>query len=78
VQLEAFFNETLGLASSSGRACSMATILPRFVRDQSGVITTEDGLTAFFLAIGIIAILSLLSTTFVGIYTGLDFLRAAH
>ena len=50
----------------------------RFVRDQSGVITIEDGLTAFFLAIGFIAILSLVSTTFGGVYTGLDFLRAAH
>jgi Flp pilus assembly pilin Flp len=56
----------------------MKTFLARFVRDQSGVITIEDGLTAFFLAIGIIAILSLLSTTFGGIYTGLDFLRVAH
>jgi Flp pilus assembly pilin Flp len=51
---------TPDLASSSGRTCSMTTILPRFARDQSGVITIEDGLTAFFLVIGIIAILSLL------------------
>jgi Flp pilus assembly pilin Flp len=56
----------------------MKILLTRFVRDQSGVITIEDGLTAFFLAIGIIAILSLLTTTFGGIYTGFDFLRAAH
>jgi Flp pilus assembly pilin Flp len=56
----------------------MKTLLNRFVRDQSGVITIEDGLTAFFLAIGILAILGLLSTTFGGVYTGLDFLRAAH
>jgi Flp pilus assembly pilin Flp len=56
----------------------MKTLLTRFVRDQSGVITIEDGLTAFFLVIGVFAILSLLSTTFGGIYTGLDFLRAAH
>jgi Flp pilus assembly pilin Flp len=56
----------------------MTTILPHFVRDQSGVITIEDGLTAFFLALGIIATLSLLSFTFGGIYAGLDFLRVAH
>jgi Flp pilus assembly pilin Flp len=56
----------------------MKILLTRFVRDQSGVITIEDGLTAFFLVIGFIAILSLVSTTFGGVYTGLDFLRAAH
>jgi Flp pilus assembly pilin Flp len=42
----------------------MKILLTRFVRDQSGIITIEDGLTAFFLAIGFIAILSLLNTTF--------------
>jgi Flp pilus assembly pilin Flp len=45
----------------------MKTLLTRFVRDQSGVITIEDGLTAFFLVIGVFAILSLMSTTFGGI-----------
>ena len=56
----------------------MKSILSLFVRGESGDITIGDGLTAFFLAIGIIAILNLLSATFGGIYTGLDFLRAAH
>jgi Flp pilus assembly pilin Flp len=56
----------------------MTTILTRFVGDQSGAITIEDGLAVLFVGIGIFAVLSLLSTAFGGLYAGLDFLKAAH
>jgi Flp pilus assembly pilin Flp len=53
----------------------MPAILTRFVRDQSGAITIEEGLAAFFFAIGIILILNFMGTSLGDI---LDSLRLVH
>ena len=49
----------------------MKTVLTRFVRDQTGAISLEDGLTVFSLTIGFIAALALMNGTFVQLYAAI-------
>jgi hypothetical protein len=58
------------LALSSWRACD-EKLYCRFVANQSGAISFEDGLTIFCLTIGFAAALALLNSTFVQLYIGI-------
>jgi Flp pilus assembly pilin Flp len=46
----------------------MKSFVARFVRDQSGAVSFEDGLTVFALIVGFICAIALLNGTFVQLY----------
>jgi Flp pilus assembly pilin Flp len=46
----------------------MKSFIQRFVTDQSGAVSFEDGLTIFSLTVGFIAAVVLLNKTFVELY----------
>ncbi len=49
----------------------MKSSIARFVRNQSGAVDFEDGLTIFCLTVGFVAALVLLNSTFVQLYAGI-------
>jgi Flp pilus assembly pilin Flp len=49
----------------------MKSFIARFVANQSGAISFEDGLTILCLTIGFAAALALLNSTVVQLYTGI-------
>ena len=49
----------------------MKNSFARFVRNQSGTVSFEDGLTIFSLTIGFIGALALLNGTFVQLYASI-------
>jgi Flp pilus assembly pilin Flp len=48
--------------------CSMKSLIWRFVTDQSGALSFEDGLTIFSLTIGFIAALALMNSSLVQLF----------
>jgi Flp pilus assembly pilin Flp len=57
----------------------MATLFfSRFVKDQSGAISFEDGLTVFSLTIGFIAALWLMNGTIVRLYADIFSFLPTH
>jgi Flp pilus assembly pilin Flp len=57
----------------------MKSFIWRFVKNQSGAISFEDGLTVFSLTIGFIAALALMNGTIVQLYaTIFSLLPGAH
>jgi Flp pilus assembly pilin Flp len=49
----------------------MKSLIARFIADQSGAMSFEDGLTIFCLTIGFIAAIVLLNGTFVQLYAAI-------
>ncbi len=49
----------------------MKSFIGRFVRNQSGEVSFEDGLTIICLTVGFAAALALLHGTFVELYAGI-------
>ncbi len=49
----------------------MKSFIARFVKDQSGEVSFEDGLTLFCLTVGFAVALLLLNKTFVQLYAGI-------
>jgi Flp pilus assembly pilin Flp len=49
----------------------MKSLIARFIADQSGAMSFEDGLTIFSLTIGFIAAIVLLNGTFVQLYAAI-------
>jgi hypothetical protein len=57
----------------------MKRLISGFVKNQSGTIDFEDGLTVFSLTIGFVAALWLMNGTFVRLYAGIfGLLPGAH
>jgi len=46
----------------------MESLVRRFVTDQSGALTFEDGLTVFSLTVGFIGALALMNSTIIELY----------
>ncbi len=49
----------------------MKSFIARFVRNQSGEVSFEDGLTIFCLTVGFVIALAFLNSTFVQLYAGI-------
>jgi Flp pilus assembly pilin Flp len=56
----------------------MKSFIRRFMTDQSGALTFEDGLTIFCLTVGFIAALVLMNGTFVELYARIFGLLPGH
>jgi Flp pilus assembly pilin Flp len=57
----------------------MKTLFAGFVKNQSGALSFEDGLTVFSLTVGFIAALALMNGTIVQLYTTIfNLLPGAH
>jgi len=56
----------------------MTSFIRRFVTEQSGAVSFEDGLTIFALTVGFIAALTLLNKTFVELYVTIFGMLPGH